>query len=115
MLTSIFSIFSSSCAYENMNAKEFENAINNDKNAIVLDVRTQQEYRSGHIKGSKNIDVTSSAFDNQIKTLDKSKNYYVYCRSGGRSRTACSSLCNNGFEKVVNLSGGIMSWHGKLE
>jgi rhodanese-related sulfurtransferase len=95
------------------NNKEFAEKMQN-ANTVVLDVRTQGEYASGHLENATMIDVTQSDFEQKIKALDKSKTYLVYCRSGARSSTACSIMVKNGFKNVVNLTNGISGWDGKV-
>ncbi|NBB20973.1 rhodanese-like domain-containing protein [Runella sp. CRIBMP] len=96
--------------YENVNASSFKQLIDETPNAVVLDVRTAAEMRSGAIKGAINIDLMGADFQQKIAKLDKSKTYFVYCRSGNRSGQACKMMGNSGFEHVYNLSGGMMSW-----
>lgn len=81
--------------------------------AVLLDVRTPQEYRDGHIPGSKNvplqaIDKVASVAENKDTAL------YVYCYSGARSRQAVSHLQHMGYTKVTNI-GGIAAYSGKVE
>jgi len=85
----------------------------NDENHIFLDVRTDSEYNSGHIKNSYHIPLQSlqDRLD-EIETI-KNKNIIVYCRSGARSSKATKFLSQNGF-RVRNLVGGVLSWDGKL-
>ena len=83
------------------------------ENAVLLDVRTPQEYREGHIPGSKNVplqqlDKISSVADNKNIPL------FVYCHSGGRSRQAASMLQHMGYTNVQNI-GGIAAYQGKVE
>ncbi|WP_428657936.1 rhodanese-like domain-containing protein [Runella sp.] len=78
--------------------------------AVILDVRTAAEVRSGAIKGAINIDLMSADFQQKINQLDKTKTYFVYCRSGHRSGQACRIMGNVGFEHIYNLTGGMMSW-----
>ena len=85
----------------------------NTKGAILVDVRTPQEYREGHIPGSTNvplqtIDKISSVVDNKNIPL------FVYCYSGGRSRQAASMLQHMGYGNVQNI-GGIAAYQGKVE
>jgi len=85
----------------------------NTPGAILLDVRTPQEYREGHIPGSKNvplqtIDKISSVADNKDIPL------FVYCHSGGRSRQATAMLQHMGYANVQNI-GGITAYSGKVE
>lgn len=80
------------------------------ENSILLDVRTQQEFEGGHIEGAQNFDYNSSDFQSKIKKLDKQKTIFVYCLSGGRSGAAVSILQNSGFNNIIELEGGMMSW-----
>src|SRR5690606_12269678 len=84
------------------------------KDIIVLDVRTGEEYKSGHLEGAVNIDVLdSTTFHNQIENLDKDKTYLVYCRSGKRSANAANIMNQKGFANVFNMKGGILAWEKK--
>ena len=81
--------------------------------AVLLDVRTPAEYRSGHIPGSKNIplqtiDRVGSVVENKDTAL------YVYCQSGARSRQAAGALKQMGYTNVNNI-GGIGAYTGKVE
>jgi phage shock protein E len=75
--------------------------------AVVVDVRTPQEYAAGHVDGAINIDVEGSSFDAEIAKLDKNATYAVYCHSGRRSGLATDAMGKAGFTHVYNLSGGI--------
>lgn len=77
---------------------------------VVVDVRTPAEFATGHLKGAVNIDVESSAFGGEIATLDKSKTYAVYCRSGNRSVSASKQMAELGIASVYDLDGGILAW-----
>lgn len=83
----------------------------------LLDVRTAEEYKGGHVAGSVNMDVNSSDFNTRIATLDKTKPVVVYCLSGGRSPKAAEQLLAAGFTQVYNYGGGILEWRaaGKPE
>ncbi len=74
----------------------------------IIDVRTEGEYKSGHVQGAENIDIYSSTFKSQIGQLDKEKSYYVYCKSGGRSAKAQKIMKEMGFKNVCNVDGGVM-------
>ena len=90
--------------------------LNEDENAVILDVRTQEEVEEGKIPNSLHIDIhRGQGFIYEVDALDKSKNYYVYCRSGGRSGQACSIMNQLGFENTYNLIGGISEWTGDIE
>ena len=77
---------------------------------ILLDVRTAGEYAAGHIDGALNIDVEGMTFENEIKQLDNTKTYAIYCQSGRRSRIAAETMTNAGFTNLFNLDQGIGSW-----
>ena len=99
----------------NLEQEVWREQLNNDANAIILDVRTEDEFNEGIIPGAINIDIyKGQGFIYSIEELDKSKNYYVYCRSGGRSGQACSIMRELGFQNAYNLLGGIMNWEGEV-
>ena len=75
----------------------------------VLDVRTEEEFITEHIKNAQNI-VYDENFSDKIKGLDKSKPVVVYCKSGRRSEKSAQLLKDSGFVKVYDLKGGITQW-----
>ncbi|MDO1447378.1 rhodanese-like domain-containing protein [Rhodocytophaga aerolata] len=77
---------------------------------IVLDVRTTEEFTESHLPDARNIDYKNEAFKDSIQTLDKSKPYYVYCKSGVRSGKAAEIMREMGFTRVYNMEGGIDAW-----
>ena len=86
-----------------------------DDNAFVLDVRTEVELEEGRIPNGTNIDIyQGQGFIDELEKLDKTKNYYVYCRSGNRSGQACAIMNSIGFENAFNLAGGFMNWEGEV-
>jgi len=86
----------------------------NDDNAVILDVRTKDEVDEGYIPNMKHMDIFNAGpFMDEAKQMDASKNYYVYCRSGGRSGQACTILNSLGFKNTFNLVGGFMEWEGE--
>ena len=93
----------------NQGVQEYKNAAG----AVLLDVRTPQEYREGHIPGSQNVPLQQ--LDNiEEVTENKDTVLYVYCRSGARSRQAVSLLKHMGYTNVHNI-GGIAAYSGKVE
>lgn len=82
----------------------------NREDAIVVDVREANEWSSGHIAGARHI--VLGQLDNRISELDKfkAKPVIVCCASGGRSGSAVAKLKKAGFEKAVNLDGGLSAW-----
>jgi rhodanese-related sulfurtransferase len=100
--------------YQNLNSADFEKAISNNPDAVIIDVRTAGEYNEGFIPGAVNIDIMGGNFANEVKALNPNKSYYVYCRSGARSASACGAMQQWGFTKLCNLSGGMMMWNGPV-
>lgn len=114
ILTCILAVFglTSACGqknYEDVNVNGFAELIA-DTSAVVLDVRTADEFNDGHITGAVNVDVRQGDFLQKAKAvLPTDKTIAVYCRSGKRSANACSQLSVENY-KCVNLEGGILAW-----
>lgn len=100
---------------ENLSASEFEERLKSDSNAVLIDVRTPMENSQLRIPDSILIDIYNPSFLVEIDKLDRSKNYYIYCRSGNRSYQAGNIMLKMGFEKVYNLKPGIIGWNGEKE
>ena len=81
-----------------------------DANFVLLDVRTADEFNSGHIAGAINIDYYAADFKANIAKLDKNKQYLVYCRTGIRGAASVQIMLNLGFTKTQNMAGGITEW-----
>lgn len=92
--------------------KDFDHQLTSTTGAQLIDVRTPEEYASGHLKNAININVHGADFESKIKLLSKEQPVFVYCRSGGRSATAADKIEEMGFTKVYNMDGGITSWSG---
>ena len=98
-----------------LSQEEWTEQLEQDNNAVILDVRTPEEMEEGYIPDAINIDIyLGQGFLDGIEKLDKSKNYYVYCRSGNRSRQACALMKNIGIPNAFNLEGGFMEWEGEI-
>ncbi len=96
--------------------EEWAEQLEKDDNAVILDVRTPEEVEEGYIPGAINIDIyLGQEFLDEVEKLDKSKNFYVYCRSGNRSGQACAILNSIGVQNAYNLVGGFMDWEGEIE
>lgn len=91
-------------------AADFEKKAAAVKDKIILDVRTAEEYKEGHLPGASQIDYYGTDFKSQVSKLDKSKPIFVYCKGGGRSASSCEILKDLGFKEVYNLQGGITDW-----
>ena len=100
---------------EHLTQEEWAEQLAKDDNAVVMDVRTEAEVADGVIVNAIHIDIyKGQGFINEIEDLDKSKSYYVYCRSGNRSGQACKIMEQLGFENAYNLEGGMLQWTGDI-
>ncbi len=98
-----------------LSQEEWSEQLQQDGNAMVLDVRAPEELEEGFIPNATNIDFyLGQQFLEEIGKLDKGKNYYVYCRSGNRSGQACAIMNSLGFKNTYNLEGGFMNWEGEI-
>lgn len=95
-----------------MTAREVEALLNEDKKLNIIDVREVAEVAAGKIPGAINIPLGLLEF--RMHELDKSKEYIMVCRSGGRSGQATQFLQSYGYN-VINMTGGMLSWEGKVE
>ncbi len=100
----MFNLFSKSTAVD-ISTDQFKEMLDAER-GIIIDVRTKQEYNSGHLKiTDAQYDFLNGEFQNQIANLDKNKTYYLYCRSGNRSGQAARIMRNEGFTNVFNIGG----------
>ena len=95
---------------KNVSAEEAYTLINENKELVILDVRTKDEFDGGHIPGAKLVPV--QILPMKLSELDeyKEKPVLVYCASGGRSPRAVDTLVNNDFTNIYHLNRGISSW-----
>lgn len=98
--------------YISVDAKQFAETIK-DPRTQIIDARTPNEFKDGHIPGAVNMDINSKDFMRQSESLDKTRPVAVYCRSGRRSKVAAEKLSSKGFD-VIELDGGIISWEGEI-
>ena len=106
---------SASCQVADSNAitNEAFRKIAAGKKAVILDVRTLEEFNEGHLPDAVNIDVLQpGAFKQYIASLPKEKTYLLYCRSGKRSGSALTLMKEHGFTDVSHLKNGIVGWDG---
>jgi phage shock protein E len=96
-------------SFSNISPEEAKKRIDGEKNVILLDVRTKEEYETGHIKNSILIPVDNLKEEAEKKLKDKASPIFIYCRSGNRSVTAANILIELGYKNVYNL-GGIKDW-----
>lgn len=97
-----------------LSQQEWQEKLAADDNAVILDVRTEDEWNEGIIPNAIHIDIyKGQGFIYEVDELDKSKNYYVYCKAGGRSAQACAIMSQMGFATTYNLVGGFTQWQGE--
>ncbi|OBX21634.1 rhodanese-related sulfurtransferase [Gelidibacter algens] len=92
-----------------LDAQTFKDSISHKK-VQLIDVRSSNEFKFGHIKDAKNIDFYSDKFTAEFNKLDKQKPVYIYCRSGSRSRQSSNKLSTMGFTEIYDLKGGILNY-----
>jgi rhodanese-related sulfurtransferase len=109
ILTTLFSFNAFS---QSLTTADFEKGIAS-KNIQLLDVRTAEEYKSGHITHALQADWNNQdQFRSRAQHMDKTKPVYVYCASGGRSKAAAQWFRTNGYPEVYELTGGFIQWKG---
>ena len=99
---------------KNITPQELESVAKENANALLIDVRSPEECAEGMIEGATNINLFDPNFIQEIGKLDKNKDYYMICRSGGRSVSAAGAMDQMGFPSVHNMVGGMMAWHGEM-
>lgn len=97
---------------QQLEATAFAEKIKQVPQAVILDVRTPEEFAKGHLINALNFDWNGNIFEQQLEQLDKTKPVFVYCLSGGRSSSAANKMRKEGFKDVYELNGGIMKWRG---
>ena len=76
----------------------------------LIDVRTPNEYKEGHLPNAQNIDFLDKNFEVNIQKLDKTKPVIVYCQGGTRSAKCASKMISKGFVKIYDLDRGFYNW-----
>ena len=108
----VFSLFlpyvRGNSTYVDVTVSEAKTMIDSNPLLTILDVRTQNEYNSGHIRNTELIPHTE--IKARTSELDEDREILVYCRSGGRSASASQILVDHGFTQVYNMLGGILAW-----
>ncbi|MBZ0291274.1 MAG: rhodanese-like domain-containing protein [Anaerolineae bacterium] len=103
-------LFRKDSNYQSLNTKEYQEQFYNNKETkhFLLDVRTTQEFKSGHIPGAVNIPLDQLSA--KIAKVPDDVPVIVVCQSGNRSRTGSDILVRGGRQEVYNLNGGTMRW-----
>ncbi|WP_353183763.1 rhodanese-like domain-containing protein [Parapedobacter lycopersici] len=76
----------------------------------LVDVRTNAEFKEGHISGAKQLDINKASFERRVSRLDRDQSVLLYCRTGKRSHRAAQLLEQLGFREIIELDGGVTSW-----
>lgn len=117
MVILFITVLLSSCGGESMkqgsaklSSVEFYERIKDAEDAQIVDVRTPEEFKNGHLENAFNLNWDGADFEAQLATLDKSKTVFVYCLSGSRSHSAAEKMREQGFEKIIEMPGGMLEW-----
>ena len=94
--------------FQELNAAHFNK--HRSEGAVVLDVRSPEEFAKGHVPGSVNIDINAPGFASKVADFDRSKPILVNCHAGSRGAIASAELARLGFKTVCNLEGGLAAW-----
>ena len=97
-------------AVKNIAPEEAAKLLQEKKDVVVLDIRTADEFKEGHIAGAKNIDFLDSNFAQELGKLEKEKTYLVHCASGGRSTKSLKIFGEQKFGKILHLDSGFSGW-----
>lgn len=100
--------------FDDIDINKIKHVLSSNKGCLLLDVREPGEFASGHLKGAVNVPVGQIATRIGDVCGNKSREIYVYCQSGMRSRTAARTLVGMGYSNVHNTLGGVNAWNGKL-
>ncbi len=90
--------------------KEWIDMTSSNPNRQILDVRTSEEFGSGHIEGARNLDIYHPDFPLWLESWDRDDLVLVYCRTGNRSRRAIDIMIRMGFRRIYHLTHGIQGW-----
>ena len=96
------------------NVQELKSMLDNNKDFILLDVRTEYEVLISKIS-DKSYHIPMNDIPSKINELDSNKEIIIYCKSGKRSARVCEYLENNNFSNTYNLKGGILAWAQEID
>lgn len=113
VLTGVTNFAPKTTGYRQVTTEEAVNIMQTEENYVILDVRTAQEFASGHIPGAALLPNETIGTEDIPLLPDKDQLILVYCRSGNRSKQAAENLAQLGYTNIVEF-GGINSWTGKI-
>jgi rhodanese-related sulfurtransferase len=96
--------------FEVLSPAAFDQKLRQTSGAVLVDVRTPDEYAGGYIAGAQLMDISDPRFPDNLAALDKAKPYFLYCAAGVRSHRAFDMMKAQGFTRVFELEGGITAW-----
>lgn len=117
VISIVLAVLMFGCSQSSVNEKEvvdastFEQMMKDNDEAIILDVRTPEEFTGGHIPNAVLMNVYDDDFKIKIDNLDKTKTILVYCAAGVRSEKAAEILKGSGFKEVYHLKNGMKAWN----
>lgn len=110
-LAALLAACGSSSGIDLISASDAAERIGEEPDAVILDVRTPEEFAEGHIEGAVNIDFYAADFATQLAALDPEATYVMYCRSGNRSSETAELMADLEFSRVDEIEGGILAWN----
>ena len=113
VLTGVTNFAPKTTGYRQVTTEEAVNIMQTEENYVILDVRTAQEFASGHIPGAALLPNETIGTEDIPLLPDKDQLILVYCRSGNRSKQAAEKLAQLGYTNIVEF-GGINSWTGAI-
>ena len=113
VLTGVTNFTPKTTGYRQVTTEEAVNIMQTEENYVILDVRTAQEFASGHIPGAVLLPNETIGTEDIPLLPDKDQLILVYCRSGNRSKQAAEKLLQLGYTNIVEF-GGINSWTGEI-
>ena len=99
---------STTISFGDVTVEEAKSLVESNVSLIIVDVRTREEYDSGHIEGAILIPV--SELEGRINELSKEEEFLIYCRTGNRSSNSVNILKANGYTKIFHMNDGIIAW-----
>lgn len=113
LCVAIFFVAFQTSDFRTLSADEFKSMLASTPQAVLLDLRTDNEIKHGMLEGAQQLDYFEKDFESNLQKLDKTKSYFLYCAVGGRSSEALELMRDKGFKKVYHLKGGIDAWKRK--
>lgn len=113
VLTGVTNFAPKTTGYRQVTTEEAVNIMQTEENYVILDVRTAQEFASGHIPGAALLPNETIGTEDIPLLPDKDQLILIYCRSGNRSKQAAEKLAQLGYTNIVEF-GGINSWTGEI-